>query len=146
MHTLSIVVPCYNEEESLPIFMAEVHRVAQSMRERGVSFEMVLIDDGSRDGTLAQFRAAERYESDWFHVRWYSFSRNFGKEAGILAGLEHATGDYVAYRTKKCVRTCIISAGSVPVLGLSSCVVPTSHLDKMCVRVQGFLQAEACCF
>ena len=96
MHTLSIVVPCYNEEESLPIFMAEVHRVAQSMRERDVSFEMVLIDDGSRDGTLAQFRAAERYESDWFHVRWYSFSRNFGKEAGILAGLEHATGDYVA--------------------------------------------------
>ena len=96
MHTISIVVPCYNEEESLPIFMEEVHRVAQSMRDREVSFEMVLINDGSSDGTLGQFRAAECYESEWVHVRWDSFSRNFGKEAGIFAGLEHATGDYVA--------------------------------------------------
>lgn len=97
MDTISIIVPCYNEEESLPIFMREVSRVAQGMRrEHDVSFEVILIDDGSRDGTLREMRAAQAHESAGLRVRWASFSRNFGKEAGILAGLRRATGDYVA--------------------------------------------------
>lgn len=97
MDTISIIVPCYNEEESLPIFMREIARVAKGMRrEHDVSFEVILIDDGSRDGTLREMRAAQAHESAGLRVRWASFSRNFGKEAGILAGLRRATGDYVA--------------------------------------------------
>lgn len=97
MNTISIVVPCYNEEDSLPIFMKEIHRVSVEMHAKcGLVFEIVLIDDGSSDGTLKQFRLSERFECDWFHVCWYSFSRNFGKEAGIYAGLAYASGDYIA--------------------------------------------------
>lgn len=97
MDTISIIVPCYNEEESLPIFMREVARVARGMRaEHDVRFEVILVDDGSRDGTLREMRAAQAHETEGFRVRWVSFSRNFGKEAGMLAGLQRATGDYVA--------------------------------------------------
>ena len=88
---LYIVVPCYNEEEALPLFYQEATRVAGEMS--GIDFEFVFIDDGSRDNTLSVLRrlaAADR------RVRFVSFSRNFGKEAGMLAGLEAATGDYVA--------------------------------------------------
>ena len=91
MPVISIVVPCYNEEEALPLFYQEATRVAGEMS--GIDFEFVFIDDGSRDNTLPVLRrlaAADR------RVRFVSFSRNFGKEAGMLAGLEAATGDYVA--------------------------------------------------
>ena len=91
MPIISIVVPCYNEEEALPLFYQEATRVAGEMS--GIDFEFVFIDDGSRDNTLSVLRrlaAADR------RVRFVSFSRNFGKEAGMLAGLEAATGDYVA--------------------------------------------------
>ena len=91
MPVISIVVPCYNEEEALPLFYQEATRVAGEMT--GIDFEFVFIDDGSRDNTLPVLRrlaAADR------RVRFVSFSRNFGKEAGMLAGLEAATGDYVA--------------------------------------------------
>ena len=91
MPVISIVVPCYNEEEALPLFYQEATRVAGEMT--GIDFEFVFIDDGSRDNTLPVLRrlaAADR------RVRFVSFSRNFGKEAGMLAGLEVATGDYVA--------------------------------------------------
>ena len=91
MPIISIVVPCYNEEEALPLFYQEATRVAGEMA--GIDFEFVFIDDGSRDNTLPVLRrlaAADR------RVRFVSFSRNFGKEAGMLAGLEAATGDYVA--------------------------------------------------
>ena len=91
MPIISIVVPCYNEEEALPLFHQEATRVAGEMS--GIDFEFVFIDDGSRDNTLSVLRrlaAADR------RVRFVSFSRNFGKEAGMLAGLEAATGDYVA--------------------------------------------------
>ena len=91
---LSIVVPCYNEQEALPFFYKEISRVADEMKaSHGAEFEFIFVDDGSRDDTLA---IARRLHGQDARVRYISFSRNFGKEAGILAGLEAAKGDYVA--------------------------------------------------
>ena len=94
---ISIVVPCYNEQESLPIFFEELARTTRAMAEREhMRFEVVLVDDGSHDATLEVMREqAERRGGD-FEVRWLSFSRNFGKEAALLAGLAHARGALVA--------------------------------------------------
>ena len=91
MPKISIVVPCYNEEAALPLFYQEITRVAGEMDD--VDFEFVFIDDGSKDNTLPELRRLAAADS---RVRFVSFSRNFGKEAGMLAGLEAATGDYVA--------------------------------------------------
>ncbi|MBQ9993737.1 MAG: glycosyltransferase family 2 protein [Clostridia bacterium] len=88
---LSLIVPCYNEEESLPFFYDEICRVSQAMDY--VDWEFNFIDDGSRDGTLDTLRGlASRDE----RVRYISFSRNFGKEAAMFAGLQMSTGDYSA--------------------------------------------------
>ena len=90
MDKITIAVPCYNEEQALPPFFAEVTRVAGEMPY--VEFEFLFINDGSRDKTMEVVKElAERDE----RVKYVSFSRNFGKEAGIYAGLENATGDYV---------------------------------------------------
>ena len=91
MAKLSIVVPCYNEEAALPLFYQEVCRVAGEMAP--VEFEFLFVDDGSRDGTLPLLRQLAARDA---RVRFLSFSRNFGKEAGMLAGLQHAKGDFVA--------------------------------------------------
>lgn len=88
---LSLVVPCYNESEALPPFMEEVQRVMALMPE--TAFEIVLINDGSKDDTLAKMRELSAKHDI---VHYVSFSRNFGKEAAILAGLRHAKGDFVA--------------------------------------------------
>lgn len=88
---ISIIVPCYNEEESLPIFYKEIDRISKDMKE--VIFEFLFINDGSRDKTLEILRNMAKKDD---RVRYISFSRNFGKEAGMWAGLENATGDYVA--------------------------------------------------
>lgn len=91
---ISLVVPCYNEEEAMPLFYREASRVADEMRaSHGASFEFIFVDDGSRDGTL---RVARELHDRDPRVRYVSFSRNFGKEAGIYAGLQAARGDYVA--------------------------------------------------
>ena len=91
---LSIVVPCYNEQEALPYFYKEICRVAEEMKaSHGAEFEFIFVDDGSKDNTLAIARQLHGQDE---RVRYISFSRNFGKEAGILAGLEAAKGDYVA--------------------------------------------------
>ena len=92
---ISIVVPCYNEEAALPYFFEEIRRVAEQMTEKkdGLSFEFLFVDDGSRDGTLPLLR---RYAEEDARVRYLSFSRNFGKEAAMYAGLERAQGDFVA--------------------------------------------------
>ena len=91
---LSIVVPCYNEQEALPYFYKEICRVAEEMKaSHGAEFEFIFVDDGSKDNTLAIARQLHGQDA---RVRYISFSRNFGKEAGILAGLEAAKGDYVA--------------------------------------------------
>ncbi len=88
---ISIIVPCYNEEESLPIFYKEINKISKEMKE--VVFEFLFINDGSRDRTLNILRDLAKKDD---RVRYISFSRNFGKEAGMYAGLENATGDYVA--------------------------------------------------
>lgn len=94
---ISIVVPCYNEEESLPLFLRELERVAEQMRQTDdLTFEVVLIDDGSTDGTLATMKREAQRLPAHLTVRWASFSRNFGKEAALYAGLSHATGELVA--------------------------------------------------
>lgn len=91
---ISLIVPCYNEEEALPHFYKEATRVADAMKEsHGADFEMIFIDDGSKDKTLQVAR--DLHEQD-ARVRYVSFSRNFGKEAGIYAGLQAAKGDYIA--------------------------------------------------
>ncbi|MGM9660014.1 MAG: glycosyltransferase family 2 protein [Faecousia sp.] len=90
MDKISIAVPCYNEEPALEPFFAEVSAVAEKMPY--VEFEFLFIDDGSRDRTLEKILELSRRDS---RVKYISFSRNFGKEAGIYAGLENATGDYV---------------------------------------------------
>lgn len=87
---LSVIVPSYNEEESLPLFFAELDRYTEKFRKAGVEFEIIPVDDGSRDKTLEVIRGLEAKDS---RVRGISFSRNFGKEAAILAGLEGAKGD-----------------------------------------------------
>lgn len=91
MGKLTVIVPCYNEEESLPGFFREIRKICDQLKQ--FQFELLFVDDGSRDRTLELLRKeAERDKQ----VRFLSFSRNFGKEAAIYAGLEHATGDYVA--------------------------------------------------
>lgn len=90
MDTITIAVPCYNEEPALEPFFAAVSAVAEQMPE--VAFEFLFIDDGSRDRTLEKMQELAQRDS---RVKYISFSRNFGKEAGIYAGLENATGDYV---------------------------------------------------
>lgn len=92
MKKISIVVPCYNEEESMPLFYEEIVKVAKKMQKKA-EFEIIFINDGSKDRTLKIAR--ELSEKDKM-VRYISFSRNFGKEAGMLAGLEASIGDYVA--------------------------------------------------
>ena len=97
---ISLIVPCYNEEESMPLFYQEASRVAAEMKTtHGADFEFIFVDDGSRDGTL---RVARQLHAQDARVRYVSFSRNFGKEAGIYAGLQAAKGDYVATLDADC--------------------------------------------
>ncbi len=87
---LSVIVPCYNEEEVLPAFYKEISRVRALMAEQ-VDMELLFIDDGSKDRTLAILKEMAEQDVD---VHYVSFSRNFGKEAGIYAGLQNCVGDY----------------------------------------------------
>jgi glycosyltransferase involved in cell wall biosynthesis len=90
---ISVIVPCYNEQEVLPMFFKEIRKISAQMQEKypETEFEFLFIDDGSKDSTLSILRAMRREES---RVRYISFSRNFGKESGIYAGLSNAKGDY----------------------------------------------------
>lgn len=87
---ISVIVPCYNEEQSLHYFYEEMERVAAQMPEN--AFEYLFVDDGSKDGTMQCIRELREKDKK---VKFVSFSRNFGKEAAIYAGLTHAVGDYV---------------------------------------------------
>ena len=86
---ISVIVPCYNEEESLPLFYIETGKVLRQMTE--VDYELIFVDDGSSDNTRTIMKnLAEKDEK----VRYVVFSRNFGKEAAMYAGLREAGGDY----------------------------------------------------
>lgn len=91
MSKLSIVVPCYNEEESIPLFYPAVEKVVNQMND--LQIEYWFVNDGSSDNSLAEMR--KLHEQNPERVHYVSFSRNFGKEAGLYAGLQAATGDYV---------------------------------------------------
>ena len=88
---ISIVVPCYNEQEVLPMFYEELNKVMKKLG--NVELELILVNDGSKDNTLKEFKELASKDE---RVRYISFSRNFGKEAAMYAGLEASTGDYVA--------------------------------------------------
>ncbi|MBU5475042.1 glycosyltransferase family 2 protein [Roseburia sp. MSJ-14] len=89
MNKISIIVPCFNEEEVLPDFYQETRKVVNTISD--ASYEFVFIDDGSRDHTLDILRLLSYQDA---HCKYISFSRNFGKEAAMYAGLTEATGDY----------------------------------------------------
>ena len=89
---ISIIVPCYCEEESIPLFYDAVEKVAPQLP--NIELEYWFIDDGSSDNTLGELRKLQQKDPE--HVHYASFSRNFGKEAGLYCGLQQATGDYVA--------------------------------------------------
>nr|WP_302019875.1 glycosyltransferase family 2 protein [uncultured Acetatifactor sp.] len=92
MSCLTVIVPCYNEEENVPLFYRELMENQDFFAERGVELELLYVDDGSGDGTVA---AVRRLREEDGRVHLLSLSRNFGKEAAMYAGLEHAGGDYV---------------------------------------------------
>lgn len=92
MALLSVVVPCYNEEESVALFYGELMKHTGFLGEKGMELEVLFVDDGSRDGTLREVKKLRETDG---RVHLVSFSRNFGKEAAMYAGLEHAKGDYV---------------------------------------------------
>ena len=93
MEKISVVVSCYNEEKALPLFYEEMERVRKQDFENIAEFEYIFINDGSKDKTLEIIKGLREKDSK---VRYVSFSRNFGKEAAMLAGLDASVGDYVA--------------------------------------------------
>jgi glycosyltransferase involved in cell wall biosynthesis len=90
LEKLSVVVPCYNEQEALPIFYDEIIKVAASMEQ--LEFEFIFINDGSKDNSYHIMKNLKQKDD---RVHYVSFSRNFGKEAAIYAGLKKSEGDYV---------------------------------------------------
>ena len=91
MKKISIVIPCFNEEEALPVYYEEMSRIMKQMQ--GVDFELLFVDDGSSDRTLGIMKSLHERDE---RCKYLSFSRNFGKEAAIYAGLSNAEGNYVA--------------------------------------------------
>ncbi|WP_314830899.1 glycosyltransferase family 2 protein [uncultured Streptococcus sp.] len=87
--TISVIVPCFNEEESIPLFHEAMEAVKYQIRDQ---FEYIFVNDGSTDRTLAVLRELSSRCSD---VHYLSFSRNFGKEAALYAGLQEASGEFV---------------------------------------------------
>lgn len=88
---LSLIVPCYNEEENIALFQSAVINAFDGC---GYDFELVFVDDGSKDATLGELR--KLYNEQRCPIKVVSFSRNFGKEAGLYAGLQHASGEYIS--------------------------------------------------
>ncbi len=91
MSLISIIVPCYNEKDALAFFVEEVKRVGQTLADDDI--ELIFVDDGSTDGTLEAMRGLCAGQTG---MRYISFSRNFGKEAAMLAGLKASRGEYAA--------------------------------------------------
>ena len=87
---LSVIVACYNEQESIPYFYKEIDKISKEMKE--LDFEFIFVNDGSKDKTLDILEELSNKDK---RVKYISFSRNFGKEAAMFAGLEHSSGDFV---------------------------------------------------
>ncbi len=87
---ISVIIPCFNEQESIPYFYDEITKVSNQMNE--YDFEYIFIDDGSKDKTIDKLIELSQKDT---RVKYISFSRNFGKESAIFAGLENSKGDYV---------------------------------------------------
>ena len=92
MEKISVIVSCYNEEQALPLFYEEMERVRKQDLDGIAEFEYIFVNDGSKDNTLKEIKELREKDKK---VRYISFSRNFGKEAAMLAGLEASEGDYV---------------------------------------------------
>jgi len=92
MEKISVVVSCYNEEKALPLFYEEMERVRKQDFNDDIEFEYIFVNDGSKDKTLEIIKLLSKRDSK---VKYISFSRNFGKESAMLAGLKAATGDYI---------------------------------------------------
>ena len=92
MKLLSVVVPCYNEEENVELFYLELMKHTSFLAEKEMKLELIYIDDGSQDRTVEEVKKLREKDE---RVHLVSFSRNFGKEAAMYAGLENAGGDYV---------------------------------------------------
>ena len=90
MKTIDLVVPCYNEEAGLEHFVLETNKVIDSLPE--YSFRYILVNDGSKDRT---YLIMKKLAKTFNNIKYISFSRNFGKEAAMFAGLQHTTADYV---------------------------------------------------
>ena len=90
MKKISIIVPCYNEEQAIPFFYEEINKISLDMKN---DFEFIFVNDGSKDKTI---EIIKEYSKKDKRVKYINFSRNFGKEAAMLSGLELSTGDYVA--------------------------------------------------
>ena len=88
MEKISIVVPCYNEEESIPLFYEAIIKEFKNIE---ADLEIIFVDDGSKDNTLLEIKQLIKDKC----VKYISFSRNFGKEAAMWAGLNAASGDYI---------------------------------------------------
>ena len=93
MDRMTIIVPCYNEQETLEDYYQAISRVREQLLNMDCRLEILLVDDGSSDETLARMKELSR-NNGW--IRYLSFTRNFGKEAAIYAGLTHARGEYVS--------------------------------------------------
>lgn len=91
MEKISVVVPCYNEEKALPLFYEEFTKQTKELSKK-VEFELIFVNDGSKDNTFQIIKDLNKKDKK---IKYISFSRNFGKESAIFAGLENATGDYV---------------------------------------------------
>ena len=89
---LSVIVPCYNEEENVPYFYEELMKLTPFFEEKKLDLELIYVDDGSKDGTVSEVKKLNEKDD---RVKLVSFSRNFGKEAAIYAGFSKAKGDYV---------------------------------------------------
>ena len=92
MKKISVIVPCYNEQEAIPFFYDEIVKISKIM-ENDAEFEYLFINDGSKDKTINVLRELAKRDE---RVKYVSFSKNFGKEAAMYAGLEKSSGDYIA--------------------------------------------------
>ena len=91
MKKISVVVPCYNEEEAVPIYYKHTVKILRAMND--IDYEIIFVNDGSKDNTISEIKKLAEIDKNIFFV---DFSRNFGKESAMYAGLSYATGDYVA--------------------------------------------------